>query len=46
MVDDKTIAEVLREATSSQSACNTLVDLALGAGGVDNITVVVARCGG
>jgi PPM family protein phosphatase len=44
MVDDKTIAEVLREATSSQSACKALIDLALAAGGVDNITVVVARC--
>ena len=45
MVDDKTIAEVLRDATSSQSACKSLVDLSLGAGGVDNITVIVARCG-
>jgi serine/threonine protein phosphatase PrpC len=44
MVDDKTIAEVLSEATSSQSACKTLIDLALAAGGVDNITVAVARC--
>jgi len=45
MVDDRMIAEVLLNATSSQSACKTLVDLALGAGGVDNITVVIARCG-
>jgi len=42
MVNDKTIAEVLSQTTSSGNACQTLVDLALAAGGVDNITVVVA----
>ena len=42
MVNDKTIADVLHQTTSSQSACQTLIDLALAAGGVNNITVVVA----
>ena len=41
-VEDATINQVLREATSAQSACQSLVDLALAGGGVDNITVVVA----
>jgi protein phosphatase len=43
MVEDEIIARVLREAKSAQSACQTLIDLALAAGGSDNITVVVAR---
>lgn len=43
MVDDKTIYTVLLEADSAQEACETLVDLALKAGGLDNITVVGAR---
>jgi len=43
MVDDELIASVLRESSSAQLACDSLVDLALGAGGTDNITVVVAR---
>ena len=43
MVDDELIASVLREAPSAQIACDSLVDLALGAGGTDNITVIVAR---
>ena len=42
MVSDKTMAQVLRETTSSRNACQTLVDIALAEGGVDNITVVVA----
>lgn len=42
-VDDSTIAHVLIEAESAQSACQDLVDLALAGGGSDNITVVVAR---
>jgi protein phosphatase len=42
MVSDKTIAQVLSETTSSRNACQTLIDLALEAGGVDNVTVVVA----
>lgn len=43
MVDDELIAEVLSEAESAQSACQTLIDLALSAGGTDNITVALAR---
>jgi protein phosphatase len=43
MVADEVIAEVLREAQSAQTACRTLIDLALAGGGLDNITVVVAR---
>ena len=43
MLEDTTIAGVLREAESAQCACHTLVDLALAAGGSDNITVVLAR---
>jgi serine/threonine protein phosphatase PrpC len=43
VVDDTTIARLLREAKSSQSACDQLVDLALAGGGVDNITVVLAH---
>lgn len=42
-VDDKTIAQVLREAKSAQIACQDLVDLALAAGGRDNVTVVLAH---
>jgi len=45
MVEDRTIAKVLLEAQSAQAACQTLVDLALAAGGTDNITVIVARFG-
>jgi len=43
MVDDELIASVLREAPSAQAACDSLVDLALGADGTDNITAVVGR---
>ena len=43
MVDDELIASVLRDSTSAQSACDNLVDMALAAGGTDNITVAVAR---
>jgi PPM family protein phosphatase len=43
MVEDVTIAQVLREAKSAQGACQDLVDLALSAGGTDNITVVLAH---
>lgn len=43
MVDDTTIAHVLREAKSSQDACQELVDLALAGGGTDNVTVVLAH---
>jgi PPM family protein phosphatase len=43
MVEDQIIANVLREAKSAQYACQSLVDLALAAGGVDNITTILAR---
>lgn len=43
MVEDDVIAQVLREAKSAQTGCQTLIDLALSAGGTDNITVVLAR---
>lgn len=43
MVEDPTIAQVLREAESSQSACQDLLDLSLAGGGTDNVTVVLAH---
>jgi protein phosphatase len=43
MVKDKVIAATLRNATSAREACSNLVDLALSAGGVDNVTTVLAR---
>jgi protein phosphatase len=43
MVEEPTIAEVLRTSPNAADACNRLVDLALDAGGKDNVTVVV--CG-
>lgn len=45
MVEDAIIRSVLREARSAKRACRDLVDLALAAGGLDNITVIVARFG-
>ncbi|MEQ8790569.1 MAG: protein phosphatase 2C domain-containing protein [Pirellulaceae bacterium] len=43
MVDDETIAEQLHSHDDPQAACDRLLELALEAGGEDNITVVVAR---
>jgi serine/threonine protein phosphatase PrpC len=43
MVAVETIASVLGEAASPEAACSSLIDLALSAGGVDNVTVVLAR---
>ena len=43
MVDDSLITSTLAGAESAQSACHKLVELALVAGGRDNVTVVVAR---
>jgi len=43
MVSSETIAVVLSEAPSSKAACDSLIDLALAAGGLDNVTVLLAR---
>ncbi len=42
MVSDEVIASTLLEAPSASEACQTLVDLALEAGGLDNVTTVLA----
>ena len=43
MVRDETIATILHDADSATKACQTLIDLALAAGGSDNTTAIVAR---
>ena len=43
MVQDDVIASVLRDSASAEIACQTLTDLALSGGGLDNITMVLAR---
>ncbi len=43
MVSDDTIASVLPNTDSSESGCQELVNLAVAAGGKDNVTVVLAR---
>jgi protein phosphatase len=43
MVDDPTIARVLAEREKAEPTCARLVDLALQAGGRDNVTLIVAR---
>lgn len=43
MVDDVDIEVILTSASSAQSGCRSLVDLALKNGGRDNVTVVVGR---
>jgi protein phosphatase len=43
LVDDDEIGEVLSHETNAQTACQALVDRALGYGGKDNVTVVLAR---
>jgi protein phosphatase len=37
------IAQCLEESPSAQSACDNLIDLALAAGGKDNVSAVLAR---
>ena len=43
MVDDGSIARILRVHDRSQDAAQALLDEALKRGGKDNVTVVVAR---
>jgi protein phosphatase len=43
MLTTETIASVLRESNSAKAACDSLIDLALSAGGIDNVTAVLAR---
>jgi serine/threonine protein phosphatase PrpC len=43
MVDDAVIADVLNKIEAPQEACEKLLDLALNAGGKDNITVILAN---
>ncbi len=43
MIDEKTIAGILAREQPADACCRQLVDLALEAGGKDNITVIVAR---
>lgn len=43
MVKDADILNVLRDIESSQEACDKLLNLALDAGGKDNITITMAR---
>jgi len=42
-VTDERIGQVLSEAADPETGCRTLVELALEAGGSDNVTVVIAR---
>jgi protein phosphatase len=43
MVDDKAIASLMRNAPTAQKACEDLITVTLAAGGLDNVTVAVAR---
>ena len=43
MVTNEEISEVLREISEPEAACQQLLERAIGAGGNDNITIVVAR---
>jgi serine/threonine protein phosphatase PrpC len=43
MVDDRSIARILREHERSRDAAQALLDGALERGGGDNVTVIVAR---
>jgi protein phosphatase len=45
MVDEKTIASILRNSASAAKACEDLKTVALAAGGTDNLTVIVAHFG-
>ena len=43
MVPDADLASVLRQPGSAEAACQTLIEMALAAGGKDNVTVALAR---
>jgi serine/threonine protein phosphatase PrpC len=43
MVDDEEITGVLMRKQRAQDACQTLVDLALERGGLDKVTVLLAK---
>ena len=43
MVRENVIAECIDASATAQAACDTLVSLALAAGGKDNVTAVLAR---
>jgi protein phosphatase len=43
MIPDTAIVEVLGQSRSAQEACQALIDLALDAGGKDNVTAVLGR---
>ncbi len=43
MVKDHVIQAVLKKSSSSAEACQTLIELALCGGGLDNVTVILAR---
>jgi protein phosphatase len=43
MVEATAIAQCLDESSQAQSACDGLIELALAAGGIDNVTALVAR---
>ena len=43
MVDDVVISDVLSKIEPPQEACEKLLDLALNAGGKDNITIIIAN---
>jgi len=43
MLSDESIGATLVEADNADNACKALIDLALSAGGLDNITVALAR---
>jgi protein phosphatase len=42
-VPESTLSQMLRTSSDSETACRALIDTALGAGGSDNVTAVVAR---
>ena len=42
-VSDARIAEVLVSSTDAAAGCQSLIDMALAAGGSDNVTAVVTR---